>query len=156
MSGAARILAAEQSWQAGQAPSFGDCLDPRLWAETEQEFRIYGDDRGSVYAVVDEEDWHFLIRWRWCVKSCKYKKLYLRRAISTYWDDRSRKGSESIYLHVEVMKRTGILPESKKHCLVDHIDGDSLNCRRENLRWATHSQNGKNIRGLAARQGLII
>lgn len=28
-----------------------------------------------------------------------------------------------------------------------HRDGDTLNCRRGNLRWATHSLNARNVRG---------
>lgn len=29
---------------------------------------------------------------------------------------------------------------------VDHIDGDGLNCQRENMRVVTHAQNGQNVR----------
>jgi hypothetical protein len=45
------------------------------------------------------------------------------------------------------MKRTGIKPPTKKHVLVDHRTGHTLNCRRPNLRWATHSMNSRNRNG---------
>lgn len=34
---------------------------------------------------------------------------------------------------------------------VDHIDGDRMNCRVENLRWASYSQNAKNNKSARKR-----
>lgn len=121
-----------------------DPFDPRTWVTIAREHRIYGDDGASVWATVDAEDyWHFSA-WRWCpTKACKSarRKSYLRRQI----------GNRTLYLHVEIMKRVEP-PPSPAHTIVDHKDGNSLNCRRGNLRWATPSQNARNLFGSYLQQ----
>lgn len=52
-----------------------------------------------------------------------------------------------IYIHVEIMRRTTILPPAPGFKIVDHRDGDELNCRRANLRWATPRMNRMNLFG---------
>lgn len=113
---------------------------------------MYGDDRESLWAVVDEEDYHFLVKYRWCPNVKKSRrnplktKTYLRRSIGENQDGQ-RLRTFSVYLHIEIMKRTGILPPSPAHIITDHRDGDTMNCRRSNLRWATHSMNSRNLFG---------
>ena len=46
------------------------------------------------------------------------------------------------YIHVLVAREWAANPDSKR--CVDHIDGDKKNNHYENLRWATHSENGQN------------
>jgi hypothetical protein len=120
--------------------------DPSTWVFPEHEFRIYADDRAQIYAVVDEADYHWAIQWRWSWKPSRRfgdTKFYLRRAVG---ENQSgfRLRTYTLYLHIEIQKRTGVLPPSPAHKLVDHRNGLSLNCRRENLRWATHSMNSLN------------
>jgi hypothetical protein len=108
------------------------------------EHRIYGDDNASVWAVVDAEDYAYFSQWRWCpTKACRIarRKTYLRRQI----------GNRTLYLHVEIMQRVEPAP-SPAHIIVDHMNGNSLDCRRANLRWATPSQNAKNKFGSYTRQ----
>lgn len=116
----------------------------------EHEYRIYGNAKASIWAIVDEEDYAFFMRWRWCPKSCKRGKVYLRRAIGENLNG-VRLRTSSVYLHVEIMKRTGIEIPCPQHKLVDHLNGNSLDCRRINLRWATSSMNNRNLHG---RDGL--
>jgi len=117
--------------------------DPTTWVEVDHEHRIYGNDQASIWAIVDEEDYHWFVQWRWTAKVSRGgKKIYLFRP--AYAGGARRR---SIYLHVEIMKRTGIEPPSAVHGITDHRNGNSLDCRRRNLRWATRSMNRRNIFG---------
>jgi hypothetical protein len=49
------------------------------------------------------------------------------------------------------MLRSGVPQPSAEHHIPDHINGKEWDCRRENLRWATHSMNNANLFGIAAR-----
>lgn len=100
--------------------------------------------------MVDEDDYHWAIQWRWNPNKKKSRrnpgkiKIYAHRACRL----QGKYGPcSSIYLHIEIMKRTGIRPPSVAHCIVDHRDGDTFNLRRSNLRWATHSMNSRNLFG---------
>jgi hypothetical protein len=113
-------------------------VDPNFLFE-EHEHRIYADDYANVYAVVDQEDYWYFSRWRWHpITNSTGKKIYLKRSTN------SRGPSFTLYLHVEIHKRTGILKPSEDHTMVDHINGESLFCLRSNLRWATPSLNSQN------------
>ncbi|QNI37500.1 HNH endonuclease [Edaphobacter albus] len=85
-------------------------------------------------AVVDAEDYEFLMQWNWLAK----------------WDD----GTQSYYARRRVQKLDGLeathlgmhnaLMGAFNGTIVDHIDGDTLNMRKSNLRIATHGQNAWN------------
>jgi hypothetical protein len=106
------------------------------------EYRVYADDRAQVFAVVDAQDWHRFKRWRWCIKfSNRGRKPYLRRAVGEN-ANRQRLRTFTLYLHVEIMRLQAEQPTSKH--VVDHLNGDTLDCRRANLRWATKAQNNRN------------
>lgn len=126
-----------------------DPFDPNNWPHfigLPHEFRIYGDDRAHEFCVVDEVDYHWAIRWRWHVNKPHPKRNGKKRYFCRNQSNAARY-LPTLYLHVEIMKRTGIVPTSDLHFLVDHADGDELNCRRANLRWATRSFNNRNING---------
>lgn len=148
-----------------------DFFDPSNWPlAAPHEFRIYGDDNAQTWVVVDEEDYHFLVQWKWSWtlpnKAKTNQKKYLRRVVETQLESpypgggtytnpetgrevRHRKPriQQTVRLHLVVMLRTGITPPSADFELVDHADSDETNCRRENLRWFTHSLNGLNKHG---------
>lgn len=117
-----------------------------LFAEDHSPCRIYGDDRETLWALVDRADYQFLIQWRWSPKFSRgAKKFYLRRNVQV--GIKSCRVQKTLFLHTAVMQRMGCIPPTEKHILVDHINGDGLDCRRANLRWATHSMNRRNVKG---------
>lgn len=80
---------------------------------------------------VDEQDWPLVTQYRWFVcKKPRSRTLYA-------WGYRRADGpkSKKVYLHRLITGEQ--FPE------IDHIDGNGLNCCRENLRPATHSENIK-------------
>lgn len=128
-----------------------DPFNPSNWAIFQQhEYRIYADDNAFRWAVVDEEDYQWAIKWRWHIN----KPHPTRNGKKEYFCRNPGSGGRykpKLFLHVEIMKRTGILPPSKLHKVVDHLDGNECNCRRSNLIWATILQNNRNRFGVAAR-----
>lgn len=132
-----------------------DMWDPNTWVlESDHEFRIYGDNYANHYAIVDQEDYEWLIRdghlwnvnWKRSQRGRGPLKPYMRRAIGVNANG-ERLHTFTLYLHQAIVDRMGLVAPSKMHVLIDHRNGNSLDCRRANLRWVTHSQNSKNVYG---------
>lgn len=123
-----------------------DPLDPRGW-EHALPYRPIYLACGAV-AIVDDTDWLWAIENLWRATPDKTgRKLYASRSIAI-GDGRK----SSLYLHKEILIRSGAVPPSPRHTIGDHRNGNSLDNRRINLRWATPSQNRLNVHGLAWRQ----
>lgn len=133
----------------------GRMWDPNTWALDTPERFVYGDDLAQIAASVDDIDYQWAIRHRWTVKHSRGNKMYLRRAVGES-SGGVRLRTFTLYLHVEIMKRTGVFPASERHTIVDHKDGNSLNCKRDNLRWATPRENCLNLFGAYVRQGRML
>jgi hypothetical protein len=129
-------------------------LDPRTLLPDNHEHRIYADDVENLWVVVDGEDYAYFSRWRWepCYDK-RGKKLYLRRKPGPV----SGHARRWLWLHVEILRRSRGEPPGPAYHIGDHLDGDTVNCRRANLRWATFSMNRRNRHGcaLATRLGLV-
>ena len=106
--------------------------------------KIYLDKACEVFCVVDEEDYAFLLKWKWSYTWDRSKtKRYATRMT------RSRKEHSrqiKIYMHKVILDRTDKKQPSEAHTIGDHDDGDSLNNRRANLDWATPSMNRRTAR----------
>jgi hypothetical protein len=98
-------------------------------------------------ALVDYEDWLFVCNWLWRFKPSKHQTIgsqkgYLCRSAWIY-PVGGAKFNTSLYLHVEIMKRVEP-PPTIFHTQVDHKNRNRMDCRRDNLAWATPSQNNQN------------
>jgi hypothetical protein len=106
--------------------------------------------RGQHAVLVDQQDYAYLTQWRWSFMTSRWRwgaKVYARRSV---WvrDAAAPKGGRivTLYMHrVILTERMGLAPPSATH-EGDHIDVDSLNNTRANLRWSTKSEQMANQR----------
>lgn len=100
---------------------------------------LYRRDGTTVAeALVDPEDYEALAVYRWHLGRSKGRR-YARRA----------EEGHAILMHRVVL---GLAADDALHC--DHISGDGLDNRRENLRVCTHAENTQNrpaVRGARSR-----
>lgn len=84
--------------------------------------------------LVSDEDFEYLNQWKWCVSHYGYAVRSCRRP-------NGKKGI--LWMHRALMERmlNEPIPDGYQ---VDHIDSNSLNNQRGNLRLATKSQNQMN------------
>lgn len=94
--------------------------------------------RGYIVCV-DDEDFESLSAHKWSavVTGKNIKRVYAYRRVG--WDNSKRRWTGQIYMHRQITS-------APKGMDVDHIDGDTLNNMRSNLRIATRSQNLANNR----------
>lgn len=81
----------------------------------------------NTFALIDNEDFDFLNQWKWRCQINRNGKMY---AVRTSYSKEIRK---TIYMHKL------LIPSFKGYC-TDHINGDSLDNQRSNLRIVTKSQ----------------
>lgn len=136
-------LAAEAAFMSPAEDSMERALSDRL--KNEEPCRIYAPDL-MTFCLVDPIDYPWAAEYAWCLKTCRYNLSYFRRAVSVN-ENGVRVRTISLYLHVEIMKRTGIEPPAPDWNRVDHRDGNTLNNRRSNLRWSTYRHNALNKKG---------
>ncbi len=89
----------------------------------------------NKYALVDSEDFDILNIYNWYVTKTKISKSFYAKRMETIGGKRI-----TITMANQIM---GSVPKGKKE--VDHIDGNGLNNQRKNLRWASRSENMRNI-----------
>lgn len=75
------------------------------------------------YALVDDEDFEWLNQFKWGYQSGDYAKRKLNEKV--------------IYMHRFILN-------APKELEVDHINGNKLDNRRNNLRLCSHAENSKN------------
>lgn len=87
--------------------------------------------QGKV-ALVDDEDYEELSRFKWCATKNRRGKFYAVRG-----GPRAGGGSPTVQMHV-------VIAGTPAGMDTDHIDGDSLNNQRSNLRICTRAENLSN------------
>lgn len=111
---------------------------------TEEAAVIWIDPEANIFAIVDHQDYDELIKHRWqFVRNQAGKKMYATRMTSK--TVRGVRQQTKIYMHKFILERCGAdtHPKKRGQNIGDHINGDSLDNRRSNLRWATIKQNNK-------------
>ncbi len=88
------------------------------------------------FAMVDDEDYDYLMQWKWHASKQKTENYYAIRSEQLHEYIGRKQGK--VYIHREVMK---ILD---KKTFIDHEDRNGLNCQKSNLRICTTSQNQMN------------
>lgn len=95
--------------------------------------KLHSKKYSGIIALVDDSDFDEINKYRWQLTKRAYTFYAVRRAGS--------KPGIIVYMHRQIL---GLTKESK--IMVDHKDGDGLNNQTSNLRIATKSQNGQNIK----------
>lgn len=83
------------------------------------------------HAIVDAEDYEWLIKWKWCYHHWGYAVRTERQKIN------GKKKDKTIMMHRLIM-------DTPKGMDTDHIDTNKLHNWRSNLRVATRTQNKQN------------
>lgn len=85
----------------------------------------------GMEALVDDEDFELLSKWKWCATfGSRDRKWYAIR--------RERRDGPAIRMHRYLMG-LGVWDSDKR--VVDHLNGNSLDNRRENLEVVTQEEN---------------
>lgn len=90
--------------------------------------------QGKV-ALVDDEDYEFLMQWKWCAHfkghtSYSVRNIYIGKI-------NGKKRTKTIPMHRVIMNPSNIMQ-------IDHINHNGLDNRKENLRIVTIRENGQN------------
>lgn len=88
----------------------------------------------NTFAIVDDDGFDFLNQWKWCVGPCGY-------VARGQWEGG----------RVRTIKLHHLVVSAPPGMQRDHINGNRLDNRRENLRVCTHAENGKNKKPRAGR-----
>lgn len=89
-------------------------------------------EKKQIYTIVSDDDYEWASKFKWSASLCKNKGNHYAMRVEI--NDKKRK---SFKLHREITK-------CPVGMVVDHINGDTLDNRRENLRIVTHRENMSN------------
>ena len=92
------------------------------------------------FAIVDDDDYEYLSQWKWHAHYDRHTNSFRARK-----NIRNEKKATTISMHTMIMK-------TPKGLVCDHINGDTLDNRKENLRNITNNQNLMNRKGDRGRE----
>ncbi len=116
-----------ENWRAKRGAGYREELEQPM----DEGIRYIPLTRGK-FAIVDADDYEWASKFKWHA-SGQEKYPYACRAL--YYEGKLKK---MIYLHREILA-------APKELLADHINGNPLDDRKENLREATKSENACNM-----------
>lgn len=147
----------------------GDPFDPRTWdpePAPDATYAICLSNRWDLHVLLDYQDYLWAKDWLWChtygsgrISPTTWTierpdSIYARRSVQIDGflpSGRPRYGN--LFLHCEILTRwKGPRPRNR---IGDHRNGNTLDCRRRNLRWATKSQNSMNVPGSRIRKRFL-
>lgn len=105
-------------------------LDAGARRTSQEDLRSFAEGAGKLI-FVSPEDLDAVCRYQWKVTTPKPGFSYARATVE----------GKLVFMHRWLMR-----DELRPGLVVDHIDGDGLNNRRENLRVCTYSDNSANTR----------
>ena len=91
--------------------------------------------RKGLFVQVDDEDYDFLMQWRW----------HSDKQPTGYYASRTRQKNE-VYPTMDIRMHRVIMGITDHKTMIDHIDHNTQNNQRNNLRVATGKQNCQNRR----------
>lgn len=89
-------------------------------------------------ALVDDEDYPKLCDIAWFVQKHKMPNGYSYYGVAGFPDNTKKSKQKKIRLHRYIMGVTD------RQIQIDHKNGNTLDCQKDNLRLATHGQNQQN------------
>ena len=104
----------------------------------------------SLTVQISPEDEEYLNTLNWFVTNGD-KRQRIGYAVSSAGRNDENK-CKLLWMHKIVLLRAVGPPPTPAHRIGDHLDGNTLNNRRDNLRWATPQMNARNIHGFAVKQ----
>lgn len=110
---------------------------------------MYAGAHVDIACLVDEVDYLYFTRWLWKPQYNKGKIYFCRTQTVKTAEGRFDK---KVYLHVEILTQHRGGPPTRLRRFGDHLNGDSLDNRLSNLRWATRFENNRNRFGAACRE----
>jgi len=106
------------------------------------ELKIFSKTHGEKTILFDEEDYDIVMSHEWSIWKMKPSRDYLYAAKTVQLGNKKQK---TVFLH-------RLLTNPKEGYHVDHINHNTLDNRRENLRVCLPFQNQRNLRKMTSRE----
>ena len=101
--------------------------------------------QNGYFTVVDNEDFELLSQYKWTLGVGGYSSAHIPKKDDSYkgrFAINKRRYKDKVYLYKKAYMHWMVLPNNTG--LTDHINGNTLDNRKQNLRPATHQQNMAN------------